>query len=120
MQRFVAGDFVSARDFFARARKLVLLRLQEQGSPNLKRRASDTDVNGHSLDYAAGATYKARGVALTDFLASPGKITNAPTKISVEGTWHDAEIATGEFPPDAMRLDRCMAVSICRQGPEAF
>lgn len=113
MQRFVAGDDSSARDFFARARKLVLLRLQEQRSSNLKEGAS-----GHSLDYTAAA--KARRAVLTDDLDTPGKITNAPTNNSVGCSWRNAEITTGEFHPDAMRLDRCMAVAICRQGPEAF
>lgn len=106
VQRFVAGDHSSAHDFFARARKLVLLRQQEQGSATSREGASDNDGNGHSFDCKGGA--------------SRGRITNTPTKNSVEGTRHDAEIAAGEFNPDAMRLDRCMAASICRQGPAAF
>lgn len=117
VQRFAAGDDPSARDFFAQARKLVLLRVQEQASSNSKHR---TDVNGRrSFDYCtAGA--RVRGAALTGGASSPRKITSAPKKEPVEGARHDAEITTGEFHPDAMRLDRCVAVSICRQGPEAF
>lgn len=100
VQRFVAGDISSARDFFARARELVLLRSQEQGSSNSKGGACDARVDGFSLDDTADD--KASGAALAEGLGNPGKVT------------------TGEFDPDAMRLDRCVAVSICRQGPEAF
>lgn len=115
VQRFVAGDNESARDFFAQARKLVILRLQEQGSSDSKEGVSDTDVDGHSFGPTVDA--KARGAALTDGRKSPAKITNAPKK---KGTRHGAETTTGEFHPEAMRLDRCLAVSIYRQGPEAF
>lgn len=118
MQRFVAGDDSSARDFFAQARNLVLLRVQEQRSSNSRKGSSDADLDKRRSDPTRGA--KARGSAVTDGRATPGRITNAPEKNSGEGTSRDAEITTGEFHPDAMRLDRCMAVSICRQGPEAF
>eukprot|EP00752_Nemacystus_decipiens_P004020 g3682.t2 len=117
VQRFVAGDDSSARDFFAQARRLVLLRVQEQASSNSKDGACDPGVHGRGFGYTSGA--KARGAASTGDVATPESIENVPKK-PVGGTSHEAETRTGEFHPDAMRLDRCMAVSICRQGPEAF
>eukprot|EP00903_Cladosiphon_okamuranus_P006591 g6439.t1 len=115
LQRFVAGDDSSAQDFFAQARKLVLLRVQEQRSWNTKTGASDAHVDGCRVAPTRDA--KARGAPGG---RTPGTIANAPNKNSGEGTSRDAETMAGEFHPDAMRLDRCMVVSICRQGPEAF
>lgn len=119
VQRFVSGNNASARDFFARARELVLRRQPEQGSLKLREGASDGGVkNGHKFGRADHG--KARQAVSTDDLSTPGNFPNVPTKTPAEGAWRDTDITTGEFHPDAMRLDRCAAVSICRQGPEAF
>lgn len=38
----------------------------------------------------------------------------------LEGAPVKKGVGEGEFHPEAMRLDRCTAVAICRQGPDAF
>ncbi|CAM9364932.1 unnamed protein product, partial [Ectocarpus fasciculatus] len=120
VQRFVAGDYSSASEFFAQARELVMLRLRDQDCWTSK---------GETI--AAGPSGSRRGVGW-----GGGGWGQGPTGTILDG---DERVARsrkepcdssagdvggadtpGEFHPDAMRLDRCMAVSICRQGPEAF
>lgn len=113
MQRFAAGDNLSAGDFFARARELVLRRLRGEGA--------SADGRGGGLESKAGVG--GREPAKTEGLLSRGskrKPDKAPGTDGKAGARHGAEVGPGEFHPDAMRLDRCMAVSICRRGPEAF
>ncbi len=123
VQRFAAGDNPSACDFFARARELVLLRRRrgEGGCSAAAGRGADADGRGGGLD--AKARVGGREPANTEGLLSRGskrKPDKAPGTDAKAGAGRRADVGPGEFHPDAMRLDRCIAVSICRRGPEAF
>lgn len=124
VQRFVAGDNVSASRFFAQARELVWQRLKEQACADSKKgaaaaAAAPTGDIGAGFDRTAGSG--GWGAGPTDGLPARGKISkDRENKESEVGAGGVAEAPAGEFHPDAMRLDRCMAVSICREGPEAF
>lgn len=122
VQRFVAGDNASASTLFAQARELVLLRWKEQGCSDSKRAGVAPPVTGGmgaGFDWTAGSGD--RGAGLANRFPARGKLAKGKKNKEFEvGTGDAAERATGEFDPDAMRLDRCMAVCICRDGPEAF
>lgn len=112
VERFVAGDHVSSVTFFAQARELVLLRLKEQGCSDSKRTvtaAAATVGIETGFDWTAGSGDL--GAGLTDGFRARGDFFKGR---------NSKESKAGEFHPDAMRLDRCMAVAICREGPDAF
>lgn len=120
--RFAAGQHASAGNAFARARALVVE--QQQQSWNDR-----THFNAFALGNDAGAD----GMVLSagDLLSTIRKTSIraaalrrvASDKDSRRGQDEAAAVVTAkavEFHPEAMRLDRCTAVAICRQGPEAF
>ena len=122
VQRFTAGDHSSAGEFFARARKLVLHRLKDQECLSRRGRslADDDEVfdswgraedGGRCALLAAAHPVRSKVRHATDRSVALSSKANGST---------NGDAATGEFHPEAMRLDRCMAVAICRQGPAAF
>lgn len=123
VQRFVAGDYSSASEFFAQARELVVLRLRDRDCSNSKGEtvaAAAPSGSRRGIGRAAGGG--SRRKAPTDTIPGGDKKAALSRKNPCDTSAGDLESAAtpGEFHPDAMRLDRCMAVSICVQGPEAF
>lgn len=122
VQRFAAGDHSSAAEFFARARNLVLQRVKDQECSSRKGAAPAAD--GKAFDSRGRAGGGGRGAPLT--AARPARsearhvIDRSVALASNVGGKPDGSATMGEFHPEAMRLDRCMAVAICQQGPAAF
>ncbi|CAM9421771.1 unnamed protein product [Laminaria digitata] len=126
VQRFTAGDHSSASKFFTRARKLVLQRLKDHhqecsckekgASPAAEDEACDSrgragDGGRCAPPTAAHPVRSEVGQAIDRSLALASNVGGKPD---------EDDAATGEFHPEAMRLDRCMAVAVCRRGPAAF
>lgn len=122
VQRFVAKEHASAAEFFAQARALVCT------SQEISTTSTDSDCDG--FNQRGGAERRGRrgeklAVARPTLdndkaMTREGSIAAAAMASNGVGGNDRADIATGEFHPQAMRLDRCMAVAICRQGPGAF
>ncbi|CAM9418276.1 unnamed protein product, partial [Hapterophycus canaliculatus] len=118
VQRFVERDNSSALRFFAQARALLVLQLRKQALPESKwdLAAANASGNGNKLDWMG--RNKEQVMVSTDVPVE--EITTVKALYKEFGSAGLAQAVSGEFHPDAMRLDRCMAVAICRQGPEAF
>ncbi|CAM9242923.1 unnamed protein product [Scytosiphon promiscuus] len=114
VQRFVEGDNASALDFFAQARALLLLQLRGQACSQSEGGVVAADASG------SGNGFDGSGRGDVEGLVSTHTIPAAKTLNAEPDSPHFAGASAREFHPDAMRLDRCMAVAICRQGPEAF
>lgn len=110
-----------AAEFFARARKLVLQRLEDQECSSRKGGSPTADVEAFNSRGRAGG---GRCAPLTTAHPVHGEVRDAMDRsvasASNVGGETDGRATMAEFHPEAMRLDRCMAVAICRQGPAAF
>lgn len=119
VQRFAAGEHDAASKFFTRARLLVLQRLDDMNCSSDTRTTVEDQFDGESgtRDGRSGrpslGSGAGRGKAVSEGCVAVGTDNAAGKRIAIGA---DA----GEFHPEAMRLDRCTAVAICRQGPEAF
>ncbi|CAM9282487.1 unnamed protein product, partial [Ectocarpus sp. 4 AP-2014] len=122
VQRFVAGDYSSSSEFFAQARELVMLRLRDQDCLKSKGETVAADPSGSRRGVGRVAGGGGRKQAPKDTIPGGDKKAALSRKEPCDSSAVDLGGAAtpGEFHPDAMRLDRCMAVSICLQGPEAF
>ena len=121
VQRFTAGDHSSAAEFFARARKLVLQRLEDQ---KCSRKGVFPAADNEAFDSRGRAGDGGRRAPVTTAHPVHSEIRDVMDRsvasASNVGGKTDGGAAMAEFHPEAMRLDRCMAVAICRQGPAAF
>lgn len=122
VQRFTAGDHSSAADFFAQARELVLQRLKGQKRSSRKGGVPAADPEAFHSRGRARSEGRSSAVAAAHPLGSKVRPeVERPVGLgSNVGGETDGEGQAGEFHPEAMRLDQCMAVAICRQGPAAF
>ncbi|CAM9388394.1 unnamed protein product, partial [Ectocarpus sp. 13 AM-2016] len=122
VQRFVAGDYSSASEFFAQARELVMLRPRDRDCSKSKGKTDAACPSGSRRGVCRVAGGGGRRQAPTDTIPGGDKKAASSRKDPRDSSAGDLGGAArpGEFHPDAMRLDRCMAVSICLQGPEAF
>lgn len=101
LQRFMAGEHAESAEMFSRARGREVL--QQKQRRNLLLGQGDghrVDRLGQSKTQSSGGTMEADNVR--------------------GGTEAKSVMDDGGFSSEAMRLDRCAAVAICRQGPEAF
>lgn len=119
VQRFEAGEHDAASKFFTRARLLVLQQLHDMDCSSETRTTveDEFDRENGTRDWRSGrpslGSRAGRGKAVREGCMAAG-IDNAAGKRTAAG------VDAGEFHPEAMRLDRCTAVAICRRGPEAF
>lgn len=134
VQKFVAEEHEAAREFFARARTLVLRSAQKYpthnrggngitiGEYNGKKDDGNEDSSVSKLGRrdrlqgksGAETTRTVRGDLDTEGVGMAADVHCLNGQHGVVGE------PLEEFHPEAMRLDLCAAVSICRQGPEAF
>lgn len=116
VQQFVSGKYGDAAAFFTRARKLLVQRLE--GSRAARRegfahgRNNQEDYSGDDNGLTVQDSFKGFVVAHE---AHERQVDRAQAKMFDV----NVELPT-EFHSEAMRLDRCASVAICRQGPEAF
>lgn len=119
VQRFAAGEHDAASKFFAEARALVLQRLRgtncsnETGTSDEYHVDWESELRGERNGRSPPGSDAGRGKAAREGCAVAG-IDNGSGGCTTVGS------DVGEFHPEAMRLDRCAAVAICRRGPEAF
>lgn len=129
MQRFVSGSYAESAQFFSKARALVLDRVasthKEHQSTVLDGCANIDKTNGSGTQSISRA--EIRPPAIDDgYLIGKGVAGTGSGRAKLEVTQAKETISEGyaagnvEFDSEAMRLDRCAAVAICRQGPEAF
>ena len=135
VQKFVAEEHESAREFFMKARALVLRRVNEYSErPEGSRDVAGNDKGSSGLgdgfsSKACGRRYRDRPNCGSEIARSPHSGSASQTRMfartaagvsCADGVREVFEPVHDEFSPDAMRLDLCAAVAICRQGPEAF
>lgn len=119
VQRFAAGEHDAASKFFTRARVLVLQRKNDTNCSSETGRTVEDRFDRESGPHDGRNGRSSLG-------SSAGRSKDVRDGCMAVGTGNGAGTPsaggadTGEFHPDAMRLDRCTAVAICRRGTEAF
>lgn len=139
VQKFVAEEHEAAREFFARARTLVLRSANkypthDRGGNRMitigKYNGKEDDNNGNNEDGPVSKLGRRDRLRKESGAEIPRTVRGDLGTEWVGMTADDVHCLNGqhgvidelqeEFHPEAMRLDLCVAVSICRQGPEAF
>lgn len=134
VQKFVAEKREAAREFFALARTLVLRSANKYPQHNRGGNGTPIGNNGGEEDNGDedgsvsklgrwDRLRKESGAEITRTVRSDfgtERVGMAAGAHCLRGEHGDVDEPHEEFHPEAMRLDLCAAISICRQGPDAF